>query len=109
MMLDASYAKCSGGKIASHTDLRGKHQKKRMRVGMWNVKTMLQHGKLENLKREMEINKINVIGLSKMRIEGLGQIKSNKVTIYYSGDQKGKNGVGKITRNEVANRVQKVT
>lgn len=37
------------------------------RLGTWNVQTLLQRGKLENLTIAMERMKLNVLGISEMR------------------------------------------
>ena len=34
---------------------------------MWNVRTMMQDGKLENIQREMERMKVNMLGLFETR------------------------------------------
>ena len=39
-------------------------EKRRLRIGAWNVRTLLQAGKLENLKEEMRRNKVDVMGIS---------------------------------------------
>ena len=36
-------------------------------IATWNVRTMNAKGKLENIKREMQRNNINVLGLSEVR------------------------------------------
>lgn len=56
------------------------------------MRTLLQSGKLENIKREMEINKMDVIGLSEVRWEGQGEMRSGEVTLFYSGNKRGKMG-----------------
>ena len=35
-----------------------------LKIATWNVRTMLQTGKLENIKKEMERLNLNVLGLS---------------------------------------------
>jgi len=37
------------------------------RIGTWNVRTLLQIGKLENLKVEIKRLKIDILGISEMR------------------------------------------
>lgn len=110
----SSFVKCSGVKMTSQSDLRGKQQKKcqtkqkGLRIGTWNVKTLLSPGKLENLKKEMEINNMDIVGVSELRWEGKDELRSGKVTMYYSGIKRGTNGVGIVVKNDIAKRVQKV-
>ena len=43
--------------------MQSKQQKKRrLRIGAWNVRTLLQAGKLENLMEEMRRNKVDITG-----------------------------------------------
>ena len=71
--------KDSGHKLSPHSDVRegdtgegvimqSKQQKKRrLRIVAWNVRTLLQGGKLENLKEEIRRNKVDVMGISEVR------------------------------------------
>ena len=43
------------------------HTKNKLKIGTWNVRTMFQKGKLENVKKEMARLKLNVLGLSEVR------------------------------------------
>lgn len=80
-----------------------------MRIGTWNVRTLLQAGKLENLKREMEKNNMNLIGVAEARWDGCGELQSDDYVMYYSGGQiKGRNGVGVIMTKELAKCVENV-
>ena len=67
---------------------------KAIRIGTWNVQTMFQKGKLENIKQEMRRMKINILGLSEMRWQGAGKITSDEFTIVYSGGDSHQRGVG---------------
>jgi hypothetical protein len=68
------------GKLLPHLDLwgvsleetsRSTHYRKtgkdphQYRIGTWNVRTLNQGGKLENLKEEMEKNGVSVMGVVK--------------------------------------------
>ena len=57
---------------------------------------MWRKGKLDNTKKEMERLKISIFGLSEVRWEGAGRIKSGKHNIIYSGGDKRERGVGII-------------
>lgn len=65
-------------------------------IGTWNVRTMLQKGKMENVKREMERLHINILGLCETRWTGAGQFTSDNYLVIYSGGEKHEKGVGVI-------------
>jgi hypothetical protein len=46
------------------------------RIGTWNVRTLNQGGKLENLKKEIRKNEVSVLGVSEVRWKGQGEIRS---------------------------------
>jgi hypothetical protein len=46
------------------------------KIGTWNVRTLNQGGKLENLKTEMQKNEVSVLGVSEVRWKGQGEIRS---------------------------------
>ena len=87
--MNLSTVKDSGHKLSSHSDvqegdtgegdiMQSKQQKKRrLRIGVWNVRTLLQSGKLENLKEEMRRNKVDVMGISEVRWEQSGELMSD--------------------------------
>jgi len=69
------------------------------RIGTWNVKTLLQTGKLENLKVEMKRLKIDILGVSEMRWPKSGDFWSGEYRIIYSGTEDGRLGKKKKNRN----------
>ena len=42
-------------------------KKSAINVGTWNVRTMMRAGKLENIKREMDKGRIDILGLCEVR------------------------------------------
>ena len=78
--------------------MQSKQQKKRrLRIGTWNVRTLLQAGKLENLKEETRRNKVDVMGISEVRWKQSGELMSDEFRMFYSsGDAKGSHGVGVV-------------
>ena len=44
----------------------------RLRLGTWNVRTMLRKGKLANVVREMRRSRVEILGLSEVRWKGNG-------------------------------------
>ena len=74
-------------------------------IGTWNVRTLLQSGKLENIKKEMSRTGVNILGMSEMRWIGAGEIRSDKFKMIYSGEVSHTKGVGLILDQKYANTV----
>ena len=55
-------------------------------IGTWKVRSMNQ-GKLEVIKQEMARVNINILGISKLEWNGLGEFNSEKHYIYYCGQE----------------------
>lgn len=96
--MDTSKAKYSGSKIVPHSDFRVrtaqedlimKAERKRKRIGTWNVNTLLQAGKIENLKIDMRRMKLDILGISEMRWRGTGDFWSDEYRVIYSGTEEG--------------------
>src|SRR6266576_2907313 len=83
-------------------------KKQKIRIVTWNVRTLLQVGKLENLKREMDVNRMGIVGLSEVRWEGEGEISSGNYKLFCSGIAQRRNGIGFIVNKRVENSIKKV-
>jgi hypothetical protein len=122
--------KHSGGKLLPHSDLRcgvfveetprsrsnsedHKHKQKKQKenhsfkIGTWNVRTLNQKGKLENLKKEMQKNAVSVLGVSAVRWKGEGEIRSGDYTVYYCGGDRAERGVAIAVHKSVVKSVVK--
>jgi hypothetical protein len=77
----------------------------KLKIGTWNVRTLLRKGKLENVNREMAKNKLNVLGLSEVRWKEEGDFMSDEVRVIYSGGKESQRGVAIILDKETAKRV----
>ena len=66
------------------------------KTGTWNVRTLNQGSKLENLKTEMQKNEASVLCVSEMRWKGQGEIKSGDYTVYYWGSEQVERGVAVV-------------
>ncbi|GFO08927.1 endonuclease exonuclease phosphatase domain containing protein [Plakobranchus ocellatus] len=60
----------------------------------WNVCTLYQKGKLENVIKEMNRIKIIILGLAEQRWTGAGSMKLGSKTLIYSGGHTHERGVG---------------
>jgi len=59
---------------------------------MWNVRTLNQGGKLKNLKKEMKNNVGTILGVSKVRWKGHGEILSHDYTVFNSRNERVERG-----------------
>ena len=78
------------------------------RIGMWNVRTMLQRGKLENVKREMERYQLNILGLCEVRWKDQDDFMSDDVRVISSGGSESSRGVALLLDKDTADSVTKV-
>jgi hypothetical protein len=92
----------------SHQESQSNLGRGTIRIGTWNVRTMLRRGKLENVKHEMGRMKINVLGLSEVRWKEAGDFMSDKWRVVYSGGQESQRGVAIILGEDLGRRVRKV-
>jgi len=58
------------------------------RIGTWNVRTLFQCGRLDQVLEEMQKYKLDILGLSEVRWTGQGRFTSGQATILYSGREK---------------------
>ena len=79
-----------------------------IKIGTWNVRTMLRNGKLENVQQEMMKNGINILGLSEVRWKEVGDFMSNNIRVIYAGGNESQRGVAVLLDNETAKRVTTV-
>ena len=70
-------------------------------MGTWNVQPMNQ-GKLEVVKQEMARVNVNILGISKLKWTGMGELNSDDNYIYYWGQESlRRNGVAIIVNERV--------
>ena len=70
-------------------------------IGTWNVRSMNQ-GKLDMIKQEMAKVNINILGISELKLIGMGEFNSDDHYIYYCGQES-------LRRNAVALTVTSTT
>lgn len=76
--------------------------KENMRVATWNVNTLYQAGKYDNLKQEMTRMRLDVVGVSEVRWTGVGRCDGGGVEFVYSGGEEHQRGVGVMMTKKVA-------
>ena len=90
----------------SKFDRKKKSTKNKITIGTWNVRTMHQNGKLDNILQEIERMQIDILGISEMRWTGAGRNTHKGYSIIYSGGQHHERGVGVILGKNTANAVK---
>ena len=67
----------------------------------------MNQGKLEVVKQEMARMKINILGISELKLTGMGEFNSDDHCIYYCGQESlRRNGVAIMVNKRVQNAVQ---
>ena len=70
-------------------------------IGTWNVRSMNQ-GKLEVVKQEVARVNIDILGISDLKWNGMGEFNSDDHYIYYCGQESfTRNGVALIVNKRV--------
>ena len=74
-------------------------------IGTWNVRSMNQ-SKLEVVKSEMARVNIDILGISELKLTGMGEFNSDDHYIYYCGQESlRRNGVAIMVNKKVQNAV----
>ncbi|KAL4084163.1 hypothetical protein QTP88_027996 [Uroleucon formosanum] len=100
--MTSSKVKYSGGKIVPRSDLRVGNTEEEgnikswRRIATWNVRTILQCGKLENLKIEMARMKMDILGLSEMRWPRAGDLWIGEYRLIHIGTAENNPGIGGV-------------
>ena len=55
-------------------------------IGTWNIRSLNQ-SKLEAVKQEMARVNVDILGISKVKWTGMGELNSNDYYIYYCGQE----------------------
>ena len=74
------------------------------KIGTWNVRTLNQGGKLENLKTEMHKNDVSVLGVSEVRWKGQGEKRNGDFTV---GGERAERGIAIVVHKSVVRSVVK--
>ena len=97
--------------------ISGRNEKKKiiLTVATWNVRTMLDgdsrpERRTAIIAKELERYNIDIAALQETRIEGKGQIRESKYTIYWIGKTQGRRdaGVAFAVKNNIASRLSQL-
>ena len=77
-----------------------------MKVGSWNVRTMLQAGKMTEIADEILKYDLDITALQEIRWKGYGRIMKPRYILLYTGTKKqGEQGVGFIIKRSMENSI----
>lgn len=74
-----------------------------LKIGTWNLETMFQAGKLQEVADELEKLSMDITAAQEIRWKGARRIDKLKFTLLYSGNQnkQGERGVGIIFNRKI--------
>lgn len=80
-----------------------------MLIATWNVRTLYQIGKLDNVVLEMKRLDIDILGMSEVRWTGINRCKANDdYELIYSGGETHERGVGILLKKELGSMVDDI-
>ena len=74
-----------------------------LKIAIWNVRTLFQAGKFDNVCQEMDRMRLDVLGISETRWTDNGKIVDNEKVMVYAGGEEDRYGVGIIMKKSIAN------
>jgi len=78
----------------------------RMKVGSWNVRTMLQAGKMAEVADKLLKYDLDITALQEIRWKGYGRIKKPRYTLLWSGAEKqSEQGAGFVIKRSLENSI----
>ena len=84
-----------------------RNKKENIYLGTWNVLTMLQTGKMQEVAEQILQTELQIVALQEIRWKGQGQIKKDKYNLYYSckEGQTGQLGTGFLAKKEIVKNI----
>lgn len=83
-----------------------KQKKHKIKVSTWNVRTMLELGKMLEIASELQRYKIDIAALQEIRWEGQGRLDKKGFTMLYSGGKRqGQQGVAFVVLGEMREKI----
>ncbi|XP_047471466.1 craniofacial development protein 2-like [Penaeus chinensis] len=105
--LNEGFASGKGGSKASWVVIK-RNPYGMLKIGMWNVRTLARSGNLENVKREMERYKVNILDMTEVRWKEKGDMMSGDFLMIYSGGQERQRGVALLLDKQSSQAVVEV-
>ena len=93
---------CHAGQVAPDRHPATVQKSTPMKIATWNVRTLNQKEKFENVKMEMERMKLDILGLAEVRWKGADVITSDGYKMAYSGGDQHERGVGIMLTSNIA-------
>ncbi|GFS10280.1 craniofacial development protein 2-like [Elysia marginata] len=93
---------CHAGQVAPDLHLATVQKSAPMKIATWNVRTLNQKGKFENVKMEMTRMKVDILGLAEVRWKGADMITSDGYKMVFSGGNLHERGVGIMLTPNIA-------
>jgi len=75
---------------------------------MWNVRTLLRSGGFQELKQQMKLKQLNILGVCNTKWGDSGYFWSDGFWMIHSGNKWGKNGVGILLNKEWGLQVEEI-
>jgi hypothetical protein len=79
-----------------------------LKIGSWNVRTMLRAGKLTNVIREMKRAEVEILGLCETRWKDGGDFTSDGTRVIYAGGTESQRSVAVLLGGKMMNAVESV-
>jgi len=83
-------------------------QNKTFKIGTWNVRSMYQIGKLDNIELEAERLDLDILGISDVRWTGSNKIQREEFDFIFSGGVKHEYGVGLLVKKKVGSMIKSI-
>ena len=90
---------CHDGQVAPdhhQSTVRQPIKNKPQKIATWNVRSLYQNGKFENVESKIKRMEIDILGLTEVRWKVAGEFTSDNHKILYSGGNQHHRGVGII-------------
>jgi exonuclease III len=101
-------AAVDGRRLSAKSSEAAHRRKEEVTIATWNVRTLYAGGKLANVIREAERNKVDILGMSEVRWTGFDRITSDGYDFIYSGGEKHENGVGILVSKKLSAMIEEM-
>lgn len=81
---------------------------KELKIATWNVRSLYQTGKLDNVELEAKRMDIDILGISDVRWNGCDKIMRKEYDLVFSGGDKHVYGVGILIKKNLSSMIRSV-